>query len=104
MSVISTGHYDGNKVEYLVGDIVFNPYFGDLYVVKNKVCDTSNKLDDTCDCKFELVQYNDRDMYYMDLDEPANFIILAHKSNRLKWLKYYIILLINRHKIRRMYE
>lgn len=69
-------YYDSNNREYKVGDIVFNPFFGDYWLVEEY---TEEEQSET-DCLYCLSLYGDRDEYYMDIDEPAGFIIICSKD------------------------
>ncbi len=71
-----TGIFDSNNKEYKLYDIVYNPFFGDLWIVDY------NKENEREDCKYRLILYNNEDDYYMDLDEPVGFKILASKGDK----------------------
>ena len=72
----SKKYYDSNNKEYKVGDIVFNPFFGDYWLVEEY---TEEEQSET-DCPYCLSLYGDKDDYYMDIDEPAGFIIICSKG------------------------
>lgn len=64
---------DSKGKEYKVGDVVFNPFFGDFWLV--------GKYEEPEDeCPYYLAQYGDMDLYYMDLDEPCGFEIVCSKD------------------------
>lgn len=68
-------YYDMNGVEYEEGDIVKNTFFGDLWVVRY------SELEDETDCEYQLVLYDDRDSYSMDIDEPKQFKIICKRKD-----------------------
>lgn len=74
MKEIYTGYKDMDGREYKVGDIVLNIFFGDYWVV------AKNRKNESEDCKYRLLLYNDTKDYYMDLDEPSKFRIVASKG------------------------
>ena len=63
---------DSKGRNYKLGDIVFNPYFGDYWLVEEY---TEEERDCVCPYCFSL--YGSKDEYYMDLDEPAGFEIVC---------------------------
>lgn len=67
-------YYDMDGVEYEEGDIVKNTFFGDLWVVRY------SELDDETDCEYQLVLYDDRDLYSMDIDQPEQFRIICKRN------------------------
>ena len=72
---------------YQLGDIVFNPFFGDYWVVKKY----SRKEIKTgyVSCPYCLALYGDKDFCTVDLDEPAGFRIVCSKkdSNYKEYIK-----------------
>lgn len=68
-------YYDMDGVEYEEGDIVKNTFFGDLWVVRY------SELEDETDCEYQLVLYDDRDSYSMDIDEPKQFKIICKRKD-----------------------
>lgn len=70
------GYTDSNGTQYYLGDIVLNPWFGDLYIVEEADDDIKD------DCPYMLSQYGDASNYCMALDEPAGFIIVCHKNDK----------------------
>ena len=82
----SKKYYDSNNKEYKVGDIVFNPFFGDYWLVEEY---TEEEQSET-DCPYCLSLYGDKDDYYMDIDEPAGFIIICSK-NELHIISFPIV-------------
>lgn len=77
--LIKTGYLDYNHKEYLVNDIVYNPCFSDLWMVKQYT--EQMKKDYDTDCDYYLALYGDPDLYMMDIDEPMGFVILSHKGD-----------------------
>lgn len=69
-SLFKRKYKDSKGKEYKVGDVVFNPFFGDFWLV-GKYEQPENK------CPYYLAQYGDMDLYYMDLDEPCGFEIVC---------------------------
>lgn len=67
-------YYDMDGVEYEEGDIVKNTFFGDLWVVRY------SELEDETDCEYQLVLYDDRDLYSMDIDQPEQFRIICKRN------------------------
>ena len=84
---------DSKGVEYKEGDIVYNPCIGDYWVVRCSI-PSDNTL-----CPYQLVLWDSRDEYYMDLDEPAGFEIVSRKGDT-----DYKILLGYIHKVRRHHK
>lgn len=74
MKEIYTGYKDMDGREYKVGDIVLNTFFGDYWVV------AKNRKNEREDCEYRLLLYNNEKEYYMDLDEPSKFRIVASKG------------------------
>lgn len=68
-------YYDMDGVEYEEGDIVKNTFFGDLWVVRY------SELEDETDCEYQLVLYDDKDLYSMDIDEPKQFKIICKRKD-----------------------
>lgn len=84
---------DSKGVEYKEGDIVYNPCIDDYWVVRCSI-PSDNTL-----CPYQLVLWDSRDEYYMDLDEPAGFEIVSRKGDT-----DYKILLGYIHKVRRHHK
>lgn len=76
MKEIYTGYKDMDGREYKVGDIVLNTFFGDYWVV------AKNKKNEREDCEYRLLLYNNEKEYYMDLNEPSKFKIIASKGEK----------------------
>ena len=74
MKEIYTGYKDMDGREYKVGDIVLNTFFGDYWVV------AKNRKNEREDCEYRLLLYNNEKEYYMDLNEPSKFRIVASKG------------------------
>lgn len=84
---------DSKGLEYKEGDIVYNPCMGDYWVVRCSI-PSDNTL-----CPYQLVLWDSRNEYYMDLDEPIGFEIVRRKGD-----KEYKSLLKSIHKIRRKHK
>lgn len=84
---------DSRGIEYKEGDIVYNPCNGDYWVVRYSV------LEDNTLCPYQLVLWDSKDEYFMDLDEPNGFEIVRRKGE-----KDYKTLLKSIHKIRRKHK
>lgn len=69
-----TRYRDAKEREFKVGDIVYNPFFGDYWIV-GKYSDNEYLAEYEEDCPYYLAQYGDPDLYFMDLDEPSGFVI-----------------------------
>ena len=76
MKEIYTGYKDMDGREYKVGDIVLNTFFGDYWVV------AKNRKNERQDCEYRLLLYNNEKEYYMDLNEPGKFKIIASKREK----------------------
>lgn len=78
-----TFYKDANDRFFVVGDLVYNPTIGDVW----EVMEYKNPSSDGC--KYALVLWGDWNNYYMDLDEPVGFTILASRGekgyHKLKW-------------------
>lgn len=70
-----TCYKDTNDRFYKVGDLVYNPAFGDVWEVKKY------KIPPEA-CEYALVLWGDWSNYYMDINEPAGFEILASKGEK----------------------
>lgn len=81
---------DSNGEEYKEGDIVYNPCIGDYWVVRCSI-----PKDNTL-CPYQLVLWDSRNEYYMDLDEPIGFVIVRRKGD-----KEYKSLLKSIHRIKK---
>ena len=68
-------YYDMDGLEYEEGDIVKNTFFGDLWVVRY------SEPEDETDCLYQLVLWDDRKQYSMDIDEPTQFKIICKRNN-----------------------
>ena len=66
---------DSNGVEYKEGDIVYNPCVGDYWVVRESI-PSDNTL-----CPYQLVLWDSREEYFMDLDDPVGFEIICRKDD-----------------------
>jgi hypothetical protein len=70
---------DSNGVQYAVGDIVNNPFFGDYWVVQ-EVTEQDKEMyglsTEIC-----LALYNSKDDYVIDIDEPVGFVIVMTKED-----------------------
>lgn len=74
-----TGYKDSKGIEYKVGDIVFNPCFGDYWVVQKYTEEEKQKYQPECD--YCLVLNNDKDDYFEDIDVPQGFEIVMSSDN-----------------------
>ena len=74
-----TGYRDAEGEEFEVGDIVFNPCFGDYWIV-GKYSENEHIKKYEEECPYYLAQYGDPDLYFMDLDEPSGFVIEKRKG------------------------
>ena len=72
-------YFDDNSLEYSVGDIVYNPSFGDYWVVQEVTEEDKKNYGLTTDLCLAL--YNNKDDYVMDIDEPVGFIIITKKED-----------------------
>ena len=76
-----TGYRDSKGEEFEIGDIVFNPCFRDYWLV-GKYSENEHIKKYEEDCPYYLCQYGDPDLYFMDLNEPAGFIIEEKKGTK----------------------
>lgn len=70
---VSTGVKDANGVEYCTGDIVYNPSFGDYWLVEEISKKEMKEYGATI--SYILSLYGNPDEYAMCLDEPVGFTI-----------------------------
>ena len=70
---------DTNGNPYEIGDIVFNPFMGDFWVVQN--CTDEEKEMYGLETDICLALNNDKDDYAIDIDEPAGFKIFLRPSD-----------------------
>lgn len=69
---------DSKGKKYKLGDIVLNPFFGDMWVVQKW---DEQYMDKTEKCPYCFAQYGFQDNYCMGLDEPIGFSIIASKGD-----------------------
>lgn len=84
---------DSKNIEYKEGDIVYNPCIGDYWIVRESI-PSDNTL-----CPYQLLLWDSREEYFMDLDEPAGFEIVSRRGDT-----DYKILLGYIHKVRRHHK
>lgn len=73
-------YLDANNEEYREGDIVYNPFFGDYWVVQSVTDEEKEEFELNTDLCLAL--YNDKDHYCTDIDVPTGFIILMRKNDK----------------------
>ena len=73
-------YFDFKGKQYKEGDIVFNPFFGDFWLVE-KYTD-KEKLEYDTECDYCFSQYGSKDLYFMDLDEPSGFEIVCSVNDK----------------------
>lgn len=73
METTPTGHYDSQAREYHLGDLVYNPFFKDFWLVDRWLPTDEHNVE--TDSPYCLVLWCDRDEYVMDVDEPGGFVI-----------------------------
>lgn len=66
---------DSKGRNYKLGDIVFNPCFGDFWLVEKY-----EENEQEGECPYCFSQYGSKGDYYMDLDEPEGFEIVCSKG------------------------
>lgn len=71
---------DSKNKLYRTGDIVFNPCFGDIWLV-HKYTKHEKELY-TPGCDYCFCQYGVLENYFMDLDEPEGFVIIKRKGQK----------------------
>lgn len=72
-----TGIKDYKGKTYRTGDIVYNPSFGDVWIVGKY---TKQQIKEwKPECKYYLSQYGYIDNCCVDLDEPFGFIIVHRR-------------------------
>lgn len=70
---------DANAKVYKLGDIVYNPFFGDYWLVEQY---TEQEMKDyDTECPYCLSLYGSKDIYSIDIDEPVGFVIVCHKRD-----------------------
>lgn len=75
-----TEYKDATGKRYRLGDIVFNPFFGDAWLVERY---TKQELNDWCpECEYCFSQYGNKSNYCMDLTEPDGFEIICSAGDR----------------------
>ena len=68
---ICKGYFDDQGKEYKIGDIVYNPAFGDYWIVKE------SKPEYALDCPYCLILWNNEDEYVTELNTPKGFLIVT---------------------------
>lgn len=76
---IATGIKDSNGIEYHTGDIVYNPSFGDYWLVEEISKDKMKEYG--ADIPFIFTLYGNPDEYAMCINEPEGFTIEARVSD-----------------------
>lgn len=71
---------DANNRLFKIGDIVYNPCFGDFWVVQK--CNKQDKLLYDLDNKYCLALYNNKDLYVIEIDVPTGFEIILRKGDK----------------------
>lgn len=71
---------DSNGKKYKVGDIVYNPFFGDYWVVQK--CNRVDVKDYCLDNKYCLALYNNKEDYVTEIDVPNGFVIVKRKGDK----------------------
>ena len=71
-------YFDANGDEYNIGDIVYNPCFGDYWVVQE--VSSQDKKDYGLETDLCLALYNDKEHYCTDIDTPVGFVIVMRKD------------------------
>lgn len=74
---MSKKYVDGNGSEYKLGDIVHNPFFGDVWIVQ----EWEDAYKEGEECPYCFAQYGYQDNYCMALDEPVGFKIISSKGD-----------------------
>lgn len=67
-------YVDSEGNVYHEGDIAFNPFFGDYWLVEKY--SEKEQVDYDTSCPLCLSLYGDKDVYNMDIDEPSGFKII----------------------------
>lgn len=65
-------YFDANGKEYHLGDLVYNPFFGDIWLVDKWRPEDKPGPEDSPYC---FILYGDRDEYVMDIQDPDGFEI-----------------------------
>lgn len=73
-----TGYFDSNGREYELGDLVYNPMFGDVWLVDEW---DENEARDAGDSPYCLRQYCSKEIYCIDIDDPDGFVIEARRGD-----------------------
>lgn len=71
-------YIDSEGTEYLLGDIVFNPFLGDYWLVEEYTEQEKQEWD--ADCDYCLSLYGDKNIYSVDLNMPSGFKIIKRKG------------------------
>lgn len=73
MNIEITNYKDGKGDNFKVGDIVYNPCFGDLWVVQKTTKEDKEMYG--IEDPYLFAKDNDKDIYCMDISEPRGFVI-----------------------------
>ena len=73
-----TGYKDVDGNDIYVGDIMFNPFFGDFWLVEKYT--QSEKIEYDAECDYCLSLYGSKDCHIEDLNTPAGFRLVYHKD------------------------
>lgn len=80
---------DDNGDNYHIGDIVFNPCFGDLWLIEKLFKEEMKEYNFETPYVFTL--YGDRDSYMMEITEPKGFVIECTPNDAYKYIKYLVL-------------
>lgn len=72
------GYFDSEGREYELGDLVYNPLFGDVWLVDEWAEDEPREPGDSPYC---LRKYCSKKIYSMGIDDPDGFVIEARKGD-----------------------
>ena len=77
---------DSKGVNYHIGDIVYNPCFGDIWLIEELSEEDMKKFG--FDIPYVFTQYGNADAYTMTIDEPKGFVIESTPDDAYSYVKY----------------
>lgn len=84
-----TKYKDESGNTFCVGDIVYNPCFGDVWLLEE--LDEQKQKCFGFDTPYVFTQYGNADNYIMEIDEPKGFVVIGHSSDLPLYIKYLIM-------------
>lgn len=92
---------DDKGINYHIGDIVYNPFCGDMWLVEKLSDEDMQKFN--FDIPYVLTQYGDINQCVIPINEPEGFIIKSTPNETYSYIRY-ISLFNKAYKVKKMEE